>query len=311
MGLLLPQKQPALLTQPALMIGGPTASGKSAIAVQIALEMDGEILNADAFQIYRGLPLLTAQPDAQEQAGVPHHLLGEFDLREAFDAARYVALAHERIAAIWARGRLPIMVGGTGLYLRSVLYGFSSGLPKPDPELRATLEHRALSDLSRELLEKDPAAAHGVDLQNPRRVIRALEVCLLTGKPFTSFREDRVPPAIPAGLWLTRPRAELHTRIETRTSGLFAAGVEDEVKTVLKELGTTACQAIGLKQVTKVLSGETSRAEAIAEISAATRQYARRQETWFRKETALIPCAPEQAHRTALELLAQRRAQFG
>ena len=296
------------LAQPALMIGGPTASGKSAFAVWLATEIGGEVVNADAFQLYCGLPLLTAQPSVSERGQVAHHLVGEFGLGEIFDVARYVELARERIEAIWARGRLPLLVGGTGLYLRSVLYGLSTGLPAPDAALRSALEARPLSDLCRELCELDSLAGVSVDLQNPRRVIRALEVCLLTGRPFTSFREKRTPPSVAAGLWLALPREELHQRIEARARGLFEAGVEAEVATALPELGPTSGQAIGVKQVARVLSGEISRQTAVAEISAATRQYARRQETWFRKEVALIPQSPAQAWEAARELLKRRAA---
>jgi len=299
------------LAQPALMIGGPTASGKSAFAARLAAEIGGEIVNADAFQLYCGLPLLTAQPSAEERARVPHHLVGEFGLGETFDVARYVELARKRIEDVWARGRLPLLVGGTGLYLRSVLYGLSSGLPAPDAALRSTLEGRALADLRRELVELDAQAVVSVDLQNPRRVIRALEVCLLSGRPFTSFREDRTPPSVAAGLWLALPREELHQRIEARARGLFEAGVEAEVAAALPELGPTSSQAIGVKQVAEVLAGELSRPAAIAEIVAATRQYARRQETWFRKEVALTPHGPEQAWEAALELLKRRKVATG
>jgi tRNA dimethylallyltransferase len=161
-------------TAPALVIGGPTASGKSALALSLAQETDGEIINADAFQIYRGLPLLTAQPSPLELASVPHQLVGEFEPSELFDAARYLQIARERIAASRAAGRLPILVGGTGLYIRATLYGLTPGLPAPDATLRAGLEARPLEELARELVGTDPDAAHLVDLQNPRRVVRAL-----------------------------------------------------------------------------------------------------------------------------------------
>jgi len=295
------------LMQPALMIGGPTASGKSAFASQLAAEIGGEIVNADAFQLYGGLPLLTAQPSPEDRARVPHHLFGTFALSETFDAARYAVLAHEQIAAIWKRGNLPLLVGGTGLYLRAVLYGLTSGLPAPDLTLRASLEARPLQELCKELVEQDPQALHSMDLRNPRRVIRALEVCLLTRRPFTSFKEKREPPEVAAGVWLALPRAELHARIESRAGRLFEAGVEAEVAAALPELGLTASQAIGIKQVERVLHGHSSRETAAAEISAATRQYARRQETWFRKEAALTPCSPQNALQTALGLLTERR----
>ena len=148
---------------PALVIGGPTASGKSSLALELAQKTGAEIINADAFQLYRGLPLLTAQPTPQELALAPHQLVGEFDPAELFDAARYLKIARERIAQSWAAGRLPILVGGTGLYIRAVLYGLSEGLPSPDPALRLDLESRSLQELCRQLINLDATAAHRPD----------------------------------------------------------------------------------------------------------------------------------------------------
>jgi tRNA dimethylallyltransferase len=292
--------------QPALVIGGPTASGKTGLAIALAQRLRGEVINGDAFQLYAGLPVLTAQPSAAQRALVPHHLFGEIPLSATVDASSYARLAKERIRLCWKQGRPPILVGGSGLYLRTVLRGLPQGLPSPDQELRARLEARPLQTLCAELAELDPAAARSVDLQNPRRVIRALEVCLLTGRAFSSFRPPPQPDAPLAGIWLALPREMLHERIARRAAGLFAEGVAAEVQSALPFLGITARQVIGLEQVASVLAGEVSEQAATLKIVEATRQYARRQETWFRKETVLAAAAPEDAMDKALRMARQR-----
>jgi tRNA dimethylallyltransferase len=292
-------------SQPALVIGGPTASGKSALAVSIAKSLGGAIVNGDAFQLYAGLPILTAQPSAAQRAVVPHHLYGEIRAEESVDAVSYERLARERIRACWKAGCPPVLVGGSGLYLRAILRGLARGLPPPDPELRARLEARPLGELCAQLADLDPASAQNVDLKNPRRVIRALEVCLLTGKSFSSFRATptEFPPA---GIWLTLPRETLHARIAERAARLFEEGVGEEVRAVLPLLGATARQVIGLQPVASTLAGEIPKKDAVIRIIESTRQYARRQETWFRKEDALLPTPPEKAIEIALEIASER-----
>lgn len=292
---------------PALVIGGPTASGKSALALALAEETGGEIINADAFQVYRGLPILTAQPSPEELARVPHQLVAEFEPEEPFDAARYMRIARERIRASWTAGRLPILVGGTGLYIRAVLQGLAEGLPPPDPALRSMLESRTLEDLRTELLRLDPQASALIDLQNPRRVIRALEVCMLTSRPFTSFRDLTPTPRPLAGVWISLPREMLHHNIEARAGTLFQRGVLEEVRLALPRLGPNAKQAIGVDAVAEVLNGNSSKEQAVGRILFRTRQYARRQETWFRKETALKAVKPEEALSCCLRFLASQR----
>jgi tRNA dimethylallyltransferase len=292
--------------QPALVIGGPTASGKTGLAISLAQRLGGDVINGDAFQLYAGLPVLTAQPSAAQRALVPHHLFGETPLNTSVDASSYARLAKERIRLCWKLGRPPILVGGSGLYLRTVLRGLPQGLPSPDLDLRARLEARPLRDLCAELAELDPEAARKVDVQNPRRVIRALEVCLLTGKAFSSFRAPPMADAPLAGIWLALPRDTLHERIALRAAGLFAEGVAAEVQAALPLLGPTARQVIGLEQVASVLAGKNSEQAATLKIVEATRQYARRQETWFRKETVLAPTASEAALEEALRIAEQR-----
>jgi tRNA dimethylallyltransferase len=268
------------------IIAGPTAVGKSDIAVAVAEQCNGEIIGADAFQIYQGLDILTAKPSPTLRTRVPHHLIGEIPLTQSFDVAQYLALAQARIAEIRARSRVPIVVGGTGMYLRALLRGLAD-LPVADAELRSQLEARPLADLQRQLTELDPEGVSRIDLKNPRRVIRALEVCLLTGRPFSSFREQWTGEAsTPRGVVLTLDRETLHTRIEHRTQAMFDADVIDEVAQC-GDLGPTASQVLGWREIRAHLRGEMSRAECIAAIAQATRQYAKRQMTWFRREESL------------------------
>jgi tRNA dimethylallyltransferase len=267
----------------AFFLAGPTAVGKTDLAVAVAEACNGEIVGADAFQIYAGLDLLTAKPAPELRVRVPHHLIGEIPLTRLFDVAQYRAEAGRRIADIRARGRVPIVCGGTGLYFRALTRGLAE-LPPADPALRAELESTPLDELVRRLAELDPASAQQIDTKNPRRVIRALEVCLLSGQRFSTFRAEwkATPPTIP-GVFLTRDRAELHTRIDQRTEAMFAAGVEDEVRAA-GEIGPTAAQTLGWREIRKLLAGEMSRADCLAAIQQATRRYAKRQLTWFRRE---------------------------
>ena len=259
---------------------GPTAVGKSALAVEFAERVGGEIVGADAFQIYTGLDLLSAKPSPELRARVPHHLIGEVPLAAAFDVAQWLARARECIAEIAARGRVPIVCGGTGLYIRALTHGLAP-LPGADATLRASLEKEPLHALVARLLSLDPASK--VDVRNPRRVIRALEVCLLTGRPFSGFRTEWSGDSAPRGLILTRARDELHTAIHARTDAMFAAGVIEEVAAA-GEVGPTAAQMLGLAEIRAHLAGKITRDKCIESIALATRQYAKRQLTWFRKE---------------------------
>lgn len=273
---------PADNPHPPFFLLGPTAVGKSGIAADFAERIGGEIVGADAFQIYAGLDRLSAKPSPELLARVPHHLIGEVPLAAAFDVAQWLARARECIAAVAARGRVPVVCGGTGLYVRALTHGLAP-LPGADAALRASLENEPLPALVERLLSLDPASA--VDMRNPRRVIRALEVCLLTGRPFSSFRTEWSGEIAPRGFILTRARDELHAAIQSRTEAMFAAGVIDEVAAT-GEVGPTAAQMLGLAEIRAHLAGKTTRDHCIESIALATRQYAKRQLTWFRKERA-------------------------
>jgi tRNA dimethylallyltransferase len=268
---------------PAFYVAGPTGVGKSEFAVRLAEEVAGEIVGADAFQIYAGLPILTAHPSREQQARVPHHLIGEIPLSDSFDVAEYVRRASARIAEIRSRGKVAIVVGGTGLYIRSLVQGMAE-LPPADPALRAELEAKPLSELNERLKELDPEGAAAIDAKNPRRVIRALEVCLLTGKPFSSYRQQwSEANAGGRGVVLFREKAALHRRIDARVHEMFREGAVEEVKSA-GCMSDTARQVLGFKEIKCLLQGELSEAACIGEIQTRTRQYAKRQMTWFARE---------------------------
>jgi tRNA dimethylallyltransferase len=271
--------------QSAFFLAGPTAVGKTDIALAVAEACDGEIVGADAFQVYHGLDLLTAKPGPADLTRAPHHLVGTVPLGDAFNVGRYQEAALTAIAEIRNRGRLPIVTGGTGLYLRALTRGLAD-LPSASPELRARLASTPLAELLQQLAALDPQAAAAIDGKNPRRVQRALEVCLVTGQPFSSFRQqwEDAPPF--HGVLLEQPREQLYERIDARTHSMFAQGVVEEVREALAQggVGPTAEQVIGWREITALLRGELTQAQCIAAIQQATRRYAKRQLTWFARE---------------------------
>lgn len=273
---------PTPIAHRAFYLLGPTAVGKTELAVQLAERVGGEIIGADAYQIYHGLDLLSAKPSPSQLARVPHHLIGAIPLTAPFDVAKYRALAEARIADITERGRVAIVCGGNGLYLRALTHGLSDA-PPADAALRAELEKEPLPVLVERLLALDPAST--VDCKNPRRVLRALEVCLLSGRPFSSYRSEWESTPTLRGVILTREREELAARIATRTQAMFAGGVLAEVAAI-GALSLTAAQMLGLREIRAHLAGEISRPACIAALALATRQYAKRQMTWFRREPA-------------------------
>ena len=276
-----------------LYVCGPTASGKTALALELARQHHGEIVNADAFQLYRGLDTLTAAPSAAEQALVPHHLFSVLDPAEPNDAQSYATLATTVIEEIIARGRTPIVTGGSGLYLKFLTHG-AAPLPQGEPALRTELEELPLEELVRRLEELDPAEAARTNLQNRRYVSRALEICLLTGKRASELRDqwesatrDRV--AALRGYVIQLPRPELHARIARRTKAMLDGGAIEEVAAAVSSVSETCGKAIGFREIQALLRGEIDRPTCEELINAATRQYAKRQETWFRRESWLTP----------------------
>jgi tRNA dimethylallyltransferase len=282
-------------------IVGPTAVGKSELAAEVARRTSAEIVSADAFQIYRGLDLLTAKPDCATLAKAPHHLIGAVPLNEEMNVEKYRAAAEGTMQ----RGKSTIVVGGTGLYVKALTHGIAE-LPAANPKLREKLEGATSEELFRSLRRLDPIGAGRIDRHNRRRLVRAVEVCLLTGKPFSSEKTEWNETAPPAnGVLLDRDRAELYSRINQRVEQMFAGGVVNEVSAA-KKIGPTAEKALGLREIQALIAGEISKADCIARIQQLTRRYAKRQLTWFRRQTN-FPLLNLSAHdpAEAVELISQ------
>ena len=267
-------------------IAGPTASGKSALALALAARFDAEIVNADAFQVYCGIEILTAAPTIDERARVRHHLLGIIAANEEFHAARYAALARETLAEIASRDRTALVVGGSGLYLKALTHGLDD-LPS-DASLRAQLHELTPGEKVSRLRKLDPHGAAEMNLGNPRHVERALEICILSGSPASELKRrwHRDDDARLRGVLLVWPRDVLHQRIERRVDEMFARGAVEEVERVGQTCGfsNTAARAIGVRQICSLLAGTLTREAAITSTRLATRRYAKRQMTWFRSE---------------------------
>jgi tRNA dimethylallyltransferase len=297
-------------------IVGPTATGKSELAADVAGEIGAEIVSADAFQIYRGLDLLTAKPDASTLAKAPHHLIGTAPLHEEMNAEKYRRAAPRAIDEINSRGRLAMVVGGSGLYIKALTHGLAP-LPESDPKLREKLNAMSLDELRSKLAELDPEAVGKIDIKNRRRLVRALEICLLSGKPAsaqqrqwshqaTNARSGGLQSAAGAiwrspllegtqtgmsasrGVFVFRDREELYARINQRVETMFENGVIEEVRAA-GPTSVTASQMIGLRDIRELLGGRISLLQCIAQIQQSTRRYAKRQLTWFRRQTNFLP----------------------
>ena len=278
-------------------IVGPTAVGKSEIAADVAPRIGGEIVSADAFQIYRGFDLLTAKPDAATLARAPHHLIGTMSILEEMNAEKFRKLALQTIFEIHSRGKIAIVVGGSGLYLKALTHGLLA-LPATDPKTRAKLNKLSLDQLCRRLVKLDPESARKIDLKNRRRLIRAIEICLLSGKRAsehgTEWRSDAASP----GVFVFRERDELYERINRRVGAMFENGVIEEVRAT-GAMSETASKMIGLREIRQLLEGPAAAGsilsarrtdssggeQCVAAIQQATRRYAKRQLTWFRRQT--------------------------
>ena len=268
---------------------GPTTAGKSSLAIELALALGGEVVNADSMQLYRGMDIGTAKVTAQEMRGVPHHLLDVWPVTHPAAAAEYQELGRAALDDIAARGRVPILAGGSGLYIRAALEDLS--FPITDAGTRSRLEsllaEQGAASLHARLAALDPAAAAAILPSNGRRVVRALEVIELTGQPFSATMPtyDTSRPAVQLGI--TLPRPELDSRIAARVDHMWAAGFEDEVRglvTLGLRQGRTASRALGYQQMLRHLDGSCTLDEARAETVKATKRFARRQESWFRRD---------------------------
>lgn len=278
---------------PVFYLAGPTAVGKSAIALALAEQIGGEIVSVDSMQVYRGLDIGTAKATPADRARVRHHLIDVIDLTSGFDASQFVRLAAAAVSDIQTRGRSAIFCGGTGLYFKAWCEGLHETTPG-DPQLRAELEATPLPVLLDELAARDRATFETIDRRNPRRVVRAVEVIRLTGKPLSPQRTQRRTGA-PEGqagaariVVFRRAPDDLRARINVRVDVMFAAGLVEETRRLLTAgLGEnrTAMQALGYRQVVEHVRGERGLAETIALVKLKTWQFARRQMTWFRHQT--------------------------
>jgi tRNA dimethylallyltransferase len=303
---------PSPISRLPILIAGPTAVGKSEIALRLAEQLDGEIISVDSMQVYRGLDIGTAKPSPADRARAPHHLIDICDLTGSFDAAQFVRLAHRAVAEIQSRSDVPILCGGTGLYFKAFLDGLDE-MPSANVKLRAELEAMPLEKLLEELHRRDPVAFGKIDKKNPRRVIRAVEVIRLTGKPFSEVQspKSKVQSPKPKFFCLTRQPDDLRRRIDVRVDAMFAHGLVDETRELLNhglEQNKTAMQAIGYRQVMEHLRGERNLAQTIELVKTRTRQFAKRQLTWFRAQKS--PEWIELKSEETLEMIVVRLAQF-
>jgi len=293
-----------------IVICGATATGKSDIAIEVAQEVGAEIINADSMQLYRGMDIGTAKLPLDERGGVPHHLLDVLDVNQDSTVAWYQENARSAISDIHSRGKDAVIVGGTGLYIKAILDDLN--FPDTDPEVRAKLEAEVAefgaASLFARLEELDPAAALAIDRANTRRIIRALEVIEITGQPFTANlpREDssRYPDAMQFGLVMDREH--LRERIDLRVDRMWDAGFVDEVDHLIAQGicdGVTAQRALGYAQIIAMRAGSISEEDAKEDTKRASRQYARRQETWFSRDGRIQWVAQ---HQPRLETILQK-----
>lgn len=279
------------IPKPLIVILGPTAVGKTEVAIQLAKRLHGEIISADSRLFYRGMDIGTAKPSLAERARVPHHLIDVADVNETWSLAVFQKAAHQAIVEILGRSHLPFLVGGTGQYIHAITEAWDLPKQKPDTRLRAVLEvwgtNLGAEELHRRLALLDPQAAAVIEPQNLRRTIRALEVIFRTGKHFSDQRRSGQPPYNILLLGLTRPRQELYARIDARIEAMLQVGFVEEVRTLLErgyEQDLPGMSAIGYRQISAYIQGQMSLDEAVVQIKRLTRQFVRRQANWFKQD---------------------------
>jgi tRNA dimethylallyltransferase len=293
------------MLRPVVAVVGPTAAGKSELSLSLAHALDGEVVNADSMQMYRGMDIGTAKLSRAEQDGVPHHLLDIWAVTETASVSEYQALARRTIDDIRARGLTPIVVGGSGLYVRAAIDKLE--FPGTDPALRASIEDELArvgpAALHAKLATLDPAAAAAILPGNGRRIVRALEVIELSGRPFSATLPDYESfyPAVQLGVEIARP--VLDQRIADRVDRMWRLGLVAEVRRLEAaglRAGRTASRALGYAQVLRFLAGDWSEEEAAADTVFATRRFVRRQESWFRRDPRVVwlPAGPDLAERS-------------
>jgi tRNA dimethylallyltransferase len=280
---------------PLIVVVGPTAAGKTALAVRLCEATEGEIVSADSRQVYRGMDIGTAKATPEEQARARHHLIDVLEPDETMGLAQFQELAYAAMAEITARGRVPFLVGGTGQYVMAVVEGWQVPRVPPDKALRRALytqaEENGPERLHARLRELDPAAANRIDARNVRRVVRALEVCLVTGRPISEQQGKSPPPYRMLILGLALPRPQLYRRIDERVERMMEAGLEREVRGLVAArygFDLPAMSGVGYGQFAPYLAGEVALTTVVQDIKRVTRRFVRQQSNWFREDDARI-----------------------
>lgn len=305
---------------PLIVVAGPTASGKTGLAIDIARKFDGEVVSADSMQIYKYMDIGTAKPTAEERAMCPHHLIDFVEPDEDFSVADYTKLAHEKIADIYARGKLPVMCGGTGLYINSVVNDVEFGEMTADEELREKLAEIGKREGGEKLIEIlrefDPVSAERLHPNNMRRVIRAIEFYKLTKIPISEHQEmtKRIESRYdPVMFCIDHDRQILYDRINLRVDLMIKDGLIDEVRRIM-DMGYTkelnSMKGIGYKEIMDHLNGECTLEEAIENVKQGSRRYAKRQLTWFRRDERIIMLKPETASAEAERIIKEKLSEY-
>lgn len=305
---------------PLIVVAGPTASGKTGLAIDIARKFDGEVVSADSMQIYRYMDIGTAKPTAEERAMCPHHLIDFVEPDEEFSVADYTKLAHEKIADIYGRGKLPVMCGGTGLYINSVVNDVEFGEMTADEELRSRLAELGKREGGERLIEIlrefDPVSAERLHPNNMRRVIRAIEFYKLTGTPISEHQEmtKRIESRYdPVMFCIDHDRQTLYDRINLRVDLMIKDGLIDEVRRIM-DMGYTkelnSMKGIGYKEIMDYLNGECMLDKAIENVKQGSRRYAKRQITWFRRDERIIMLNPETASAEAERIIKEKISKY-
>lgn len=305
---------------PLIVVAGPTASGKTGLAIDIARRFDGEVVSADSMQIYKYMDIGTAKPTAEERAMCPHHLIDFVEPDEEFSVADYTKLAHEKIADIYGRGKLPVMCGGTGLYINSVVNDVEFGEMTADEELRSRLAELGKREGGERLIEIlrefDPVSAERLHPNNMRRVIRAIEFYKLTGTPISEHQEmtKRIESRYdPVMFCIDHDRQTLYDRINLRVDLMIKDGLIDEVRRIM-DMGYTkelnSMKGIGYKEIMDYLNGECTLDKAIENVKQGSRRYAKRQITWFRRDERIIMLNPETASAEAERIIKEKISKY-
>lgn len=303
--------------RPAILIHGPTASGKTKLAIALAKRLDGEIINADAMQVYADLDVLTARPDAEEKAAAPHHLFGHVDAATRYSAGAWSKDAAAKIAELQGQGKVPIIVGGTGLYLMALTDGLSEIPPIPETARREARDRVAKDQAGTyaDLVARDPGAKERIDPQDKQRTARALEVLIATGRPISSFHGEQAPVLKPGewvGAALTPPREQLYARIDARVDIMMKQGALEEARRLWQrklDPELPAMRAHGMPGFVDYFDGRISLADALERCKRDTRRYAKRQMTWIAHQFTLWPRIPSLAVEIRTRVLADLHAE--